>query len=158
MYNSTCLKLEYSVSFPHGPQHSASIIMTKQKRFTVQEKCYIVSSFQMFTSKKNRVGKIRLGLMNKFPDRKVPSKASIFRLVKKYETNFTVENLHKGHSGRSRSVRTREVVEEVEQISAADREVPYDRIVNTCRRNILNLTRSTWCRILKHDLKLTCYR
>ena len=96
MYNSTCLKLEYSVSFPHGPQHSASIFMTKQKRFTVQEKCYIVSSFQMFTSKKNRVGKIRLGLMTKFPDRKVPSKASIFRLVKKYETNFTVENLHKG--------------------------------------------------------------
>ena len=82
MYNSTCLKLEYSVSFPHGPQHSASIIMTKQKRFTVQEKCYIVSSFQMFTSKKNRVGKIRLGFTTKFPDRKVPSKASIFRLVK----------------------------------------------------------------------------
>ena len=78
MYNSTCLKLEYSVSFPHGPQHSASIIMTKQKRFTVQEKCYIVSSFQMFTSKKNRVGKIRLGFMTNFPIERYPAKPLYF--------------------------------------------------------------------------------
>ena len=86
----------------------------------------------------------------------VPGRNCIYKLLSKYRKFGTVENL-KG-TGRKRSVRTPEVIHQVDALVTADRDVPIDQLVNTSYRNQLNLSKSTWARILKDDFKLRCYR
>ena len=80
----------------------------------------------------------------------------MYKLLKKYKETGTLEN--RKSTGRKRSVRTPEVIDQVEALVAADRDVPIDQPVNTAYRNQLNLSKTTWARILKDDLKLRCYR
>ena len=86
----------------------------------------------------------------------VPGRNCVYELLKKFKETGTLEN--RKHKGRRRSVRTPEVIDQVEALVAADRDVPIDQPVNTAYRNQLNLSKTTWARILKDDLKLRCYR
>ena len=55
-------------------------------------------------------------------------------------------------------VLTPETISQVEALVIADRDLPIDRTVNTALSNTLNLSASTWARILKDDLRLKCFR
>lgn len=83
----------------------------------------------------------------RFPEQNVPSKSTIYKNVRKYEIEGTSRNLHKGRSGRRRSSRNAENIEAV-------RNFFQDNPVNnvSCRRNPLNLPKSSFNRIMKLDL------
>ena len=130
----------------------------RQTRFLIREKVFIVNLFKTLTNFPNRVERVRRNFAREFPGQKVPSERTIYRLVHKFETKYTVENLHKGNSGPRRTARTDAVVRQVENVVTRDCRVEYDRPANTSRRNELNLSKSTWNRILRNDLNFTCYR
>lgn len=132
--------------------------MPNQTRFTNEQKSFIVTSFAQNSIYENIPQVVQHLFTQKFPGRRAPSRATIFRIVKKFEEHSTIENLHKGRSGRPRSVRTPETIRRVEELVAADRDLSPDRVVNTGYRNQLNLSQSSWSRTLREDLNLTCYR
>ena len=86
---------------------------------------------------------MRRNFARQFPGQKVPSERTIYRLAHKFETKYTVENLHKGNSGPRRTERTDAVVRQVENVVTRDCRVEYDRPANTSRRNELTLYKST---------------
>ena len=71
----------------------------RQTRFLIRDKVFIVNPFRTLTNFLNRVVRVRRNLAREFPGQKVPSERIIYRLVHKFETKYTVENLHKGNSG-----------------------------------------------------------
>jgi len=130
----------------------------RQTRFLIREKVFIENLFKTLTNFPNRVERVRRNFAREFPGQKVPSERTISRLVHNFETKFTVENLHKGNSGPRRTERTDAVVRQVVNVVTRDCRVEYDRPSYTSRRNKLNLSKSTWNRILRNDLNFTCYR
>ena len=128
-------------------------------RYSLLQKSYIVKEFfkleerEITVNKQISIAQDRYRL--KF-DAPVPGRNCIYKLLRKYRKFGTVENL-KG-TGRKRSVRTPEVIHQVDGLVTADCDVLIDQLVNTSYRNQLNLSKSTWARILKDDFKLRCYR
>ena len=88
-----------------------------------------------------------------FAVRKAPDRKTIWRIVKKFQTERTVHNVNKGRSGRTRGARTEQNIEAV-RLSAV--QSPK----KSCRRRSqeLGLSRMGTVRILKLDLKLFPYQ
>ena len=129
----------------------------KQARYSDEERAFIVTSFNSFSIAPNQAEKTRRAFQKKFPRRKAPHVSTIYTIVNKFETNATVSNLHKGRSGRPRTVLTDENMNLIAEALAQDREVPFDRQVNTGRRNLLDISQSSWSRAVQ-ELDLRCYR
>lgn len=87
-----------------------------------------------------------------YPGRIPPSKSTIQRNVAKYTREGTSHNLNKGRSGSLRTARNQENVNRVRRLLE---EQPRGI---SCRRNPLNLTKSTFNRITRHDLKWHPYK
>lgn len=88
----------------------------------------------------------------RFPDRNPPSKSTIQRNVAKYTREGTSQNLNKGHSGRLRTTRSQV---NVNMVRALLEEQPRGV---SCRRNPLNLPKTAFNRITRHDLKWHPYK
>lgn len=88
---------------------------------------------------------------NRFHGRQLPNKKTILRNVIKFERNGTIQNLHKGNSGRRRTGRTRANVDAVTNLLENGNQV-------SCRRNMLGLPSSTFNRIVRLDLKWHPYK
>lgn len=86
-----------------------------------------------------------------FPDRPSPTKTTIWRNVKKYQTEGTSLNINKGRSGRKRTRRTDENIELVRQHLQENHNV-------SCRKNGLDMDRTTFHRIVKHEIKFYPYK
>lgn len=130
-------------------------------RYTNIQKSFICTEYLKLEERNisagDRIQCVRVRYNQEFGE-PVPCGDSIYRLVKKFELTGSVGNRNKGNSGLRRTIRTPEMVRQVEALVTADRNVPYDQIVNTSNRNNLNLSRGTWSRILKDDLNLRCFR
>ena len=82
----------------------------------------------------------------RFPEKDSPTNKTILKNVKKYKKEGTSLNINKGRSGRRRTVRTKEAIE-------VFRLYVKDNARNvSCRRNGLELNRSTFNKIMKQDL------
>jgi hypothetical protein len=71
---------------------------------------------------------------------------TIWRNVSKYKTEGTSLNLNKGRSGRRRTGRSDENVRRVQEILTENPQI-------SARKNGLNISKSTFNRIIKFDLK-----
>ena len=132
----------------------------RSARFTVEQRTFMVCEFMKLYHRRdlNKRLFVQNKFLEKYPACKVPSFATIYANVTKFRKFGTLENLHKGRSGRRRTVRTAATIARVEILLARDRNTPSSVPVNSSNRNSLNLSRSTWMRILKEDLHLRCYR
>lgn len=111
-------------------------------QFTVDQRVLIVSKYLETKS----YAAVIEAFTQRFPDRRPPSNMTIHRNVAKYLANGTSLNLNKIRSGRPRSARTPENIEAV-------RELLLDQPTVSVRRNPLALSRATFNRIVKNDIK-----
>ena len=95
----------------------------------------------------------------------VPKQQTVLKMWKKQQTFFTVHNLNSAsspgdtHSGRKRTARSEENIAAVK--AAIDGDIDKaadDPTINTCRKNVLGLNPSTWCRIANKDLQYHSYK
>lgn len=87
----------------------------------------------------------------RYPGRRPPSKGTIRYNYAKYNTEGTSLNLCRGRSGRRRTSRTQVNIDRVR------REMQANPSSSARRNNLPMLTRSSFNRITKRDLKLTAY-
>ena len=128
-------------------------------RYSLLQKSYIVKEFFKLEEREITVNEQISIAQDKYRLKfgaPVPGRNCIYKLLSMYRKFGTIKTL-KG-TGRKRSVRTPEVIHQVDALVTADRHVPIDQLVKTYYRNQLNLSKPTWARILKDDLKLRCYR
>ena len=86
-----------------------------------------------------------------FPDRISPSKNAIWKNVRKYQQEGTSLNLNKGRSGRRKTARTEENIENVQTLLLQNAKA-------SIRRNELPLLRSSFNRITLRDIKWHPYK
>ena len=79
-------------------------------------------------------------------DKNPPTNGAIWKNVKKHEREGTSLNINKGRTGKRRGVRTEETIEVVRLY------VESNATKVSCRRNRLELRRSTFNKIMKQDL------
>ena len=109
------------------------------------EQCvFVVETYFRTNSYKN----VKEAFSDKFPERAVPSKSTIDRNVKKYRNHATSLNRNKENSGR-RSARTAENIGVVRAL--------LERNPRVCARDNVLLTKSSFNRITKRDLKFHPY-
>ena len=128
-------------------------------RYSLLQKSYIVQEFFKLEEREITVNEQISIAQDKYRLKfgaPVPGRNCIYKLLSMYRKFGTIKTL-KG-TGRKRSVQTHEVIHPVDALVTADRDIPIDQLVNTSYRNQLNLSKSTWARILKDDFKLRCYR
>lgn len=98
---------------------------------------------------------VRKLMKKKYPDTKYLSRNQIYRIVKRFEESGTVLSRWKGHSGRKRSGRSEENIEEVKNVME---ETPRKSIRSVMREVTNTASYSSVQRILKYDLKLKPYK
>ncbi|KAF2358351.1 Protein of unknown function DUF4817 [Trinorchestia longiramus] len=86
-----------------------------------------------------------------FPERQSPTKMTIWRNVTRYRTEGTSLNLKKGLSGRKRTGRSEENVRNVQGALTENPQI-------SARKNGLDVTKSTFNRIITLDLKWHPYK
>jgi transposase len=94
---------------------------------------------------------VQNAFQQRFPDTLSPAKTTIWRNVNKYKNEGTSLNLNKGRSGRKRTERSEENVEIVQQQLLENPGI-------SCRRNGVDIDKSTFNRIVKLDLKWYAYK
>ena len=123
-------------------------------QYSKEQRVFVVCNYMELSKKRRKFDILRERFAAQFENHKLPCNNTIRRLVRKFRAKHTVDNLPKV---RPVTAATPDVVNSVLDAVRRDQDVCYDEPVNTCRRNELNLTKSTWNRILKSsDLK--CYR
>ncbi len=92
----------------------------------------------------------RFALM--FPNRGIPSKGAVLSNFHMYQTHRTSENRNMGNSGWPRTVRT------PQNIPAVHQEIAQNRQVSAHRNNLPHISKASFNRITKYDLKYHPYR
>ena len=98
-----------------------------------------------------------------FPGVRRPQASTIRKIHKKQNTHFTVKNLNSqsspgpSHSGRKKSVRTDANIAAVSNLVMGDHVKEAGDVVNSSRRNQLGISKSSFDRIIRQDLKFHCY-
>lgn len=90
---------------------------------------------------------VKEAFLQQFPERNPPSTSTIQRNVEKYEREGTSLNLNKKRSGRRRTTRSQENIEQVRLFIAAQPQGV------SCRRNPIGISKTAFNEITKHDLK-----
>ena len=78
-------------------------------QLTVEQRTFVVKKFHEFKSYVAVIEAFR----QQFPGRNPPSKSTIQRNVRKYDDNGTSHNLNKDRSGRRKTVRTQQNIQQV---------------------------------------------
>ena len=127
------------------------------RQFTDEQRTFCILKFESYGPGKGRYSsypRIKKEFEEKFPGVSAPTQEGIRKMSRKLKTTFTVKNLNSEKSGRKRTVRTPENIESVRVATAADlTKGIFDPSVSTGPRNDLNISASSFCRILKLDLK-----
>ena len=129
----------------------------KQKRYSLEERYFIFSTFNSLGTTNNRANKCIFLFRRKYPYAKIPSTSTVYRICTKFEDQYTLANLHKGQSGRRRSVITDDNKMRAEVLLAEDRNLSFDQTASSARRNRLNITKSSWSRMMK-EMNQHCFR
>ena len=115
-------------------------------QLTTAQRVFVVKKYHETKSYRTVQDEFRLT----FPGRNPPAKSTIQHNVQKYDVNGTSLNLHKGRSGRRKTVRTNNNIQRVRGLQG-QQEI-------SCRRNTLALSKSSFNRITKLDLQWHSYK
>lgn len=116
-------------------------------QLTVEQRVFVVTKYLETKS----IDAVKTAFRLQFPNRVPPTHKAIYDNVAKYKRNGTSKNLNKGNSGRRRFVRSPENIQAV-------RDLLNNNPTVSIRRNQLELSRSTFSRVVKHDLKWHPYK
>ena len=111
-------------------------------QLTTEQRIFIVVNFVRTQSAPAVVDLFQ----QRFPDRNPPAPSTIMRNVWKYSNHGTSLNRNRGNSGRRRSVRTAENINAVRDVLQEDPHI-------SCRRNPIPMSRTSFNRITKMDIK-----
>ena len=114
----------------------------------MEQRIFIAKSY----SETKSYNQVQTKFRTLFPERLPPNKTTIRKNVNKCERDGTSLNMNKGRSGRRITTRTQEYIAAVRQ--ALERN--QGRI--SARRNGLRISPSSFCRIIKKDLRWYPYR
>jgi len=115
---------------------------------TTEQRVFLVQRF--FETKNCNL--VLTEFRNQFPDRNPPpTRATIYKNVRKYKATGTSKNLHKERCGRKRTGRSEENIAAVSHLLQVNPEV-------SVRRNPLQLPISTFSRIVNSDLGCHPYK
>jgi len=117
-------------------------------QLTTEQRVFAV---QIYLERRSFVA-VREAFRERFPDRNLPAKSTIQRNVEKYLREGTSLNLNKGRSGRIRTTRTQENINQVRELL---QEQP--RVIS-CRRNPIGLPKTSFNEITTKDLKWHPYK
>ena len=106
--------------------------------------CYLITKQKPITNKTS--------IYQRFPNRRPPDKRTIVRNSQKYQRHASSQNRNKGNSGRPKVVRSQQNVDAVRAELTANPEA------RTRRNNLAHLTKSSFNRIVKFDLKFHPFR
>ncbi|KAF2343228.1 Protein of unknown function DUF4817 [Trinorchestia longiramus] len=115
--------------------------LTKEQRTFIVEKYFQAKSFQQVIQ----------SFQEYFPERQSPTKMTNWRNVTRYRTKGTSLNLNKSRSGRKRTGRSEENVRKVQGALTENPQI-------SARKNGLDVTKSTFYRIITLDLKWHLYK
>ena len=94
----------------------------------------------------------------KWPGKEPPTRQGLHVMRKKLHAFQTLQDRRSTASGGSKTVRTPANITAVNNLLSEENERNPDDIGSSCRRNDLNLSKSSFSRITKHDLKLHPYK
>lgn len=117
------------------------------EHFTVEQRTFFVTKYLETKSTDQVIAEF----IGRFPRRAAPNPATIHKNVRKFLQNGTVQNRHKGNSGRRRTGRTQGNINAVRNAIQNNERM-------TCRRNGLGLPSATVNRIIRRDLEYHPYR
>lgn len=112
-----------------------------------EQRVFVVTSYL-------RTGSFKLvqqDFEQRFPERASPTKKTIWTNVNKFKTEGTTSNLNRERSGCRRTERTRENINRV-------REKLIENSKISTRRNGLDISKSTFNRIVKNDVRYHAYK
>ncbi|KAF2352904.1 Protein of unknown function DUF4817 [Trinorchestia longiramus] len=116
-------------------------------QLTTEQRVFVVTTYVRTGS----IKQVQHSFAECFPDRRLPCLSVIQNNIRKYQTKGTCLNLNKGCSGRRKTVRTEENTEMVRTIIEENETV-------SCRKNNSLLSKSSFNRIVKRDLKWYPYK
>ncbi len=116
-------------------------------QLTKDQRIFIVSRFKLI----HNYDRVRTEFLQMFPERNSLSWITVRRTVEKFNDHGTILNRNKGNSGRRKTGRTEENIALVANVI---RENPQ----STVRRNGSKLSKRSFYRILKFDLKMKPYK
>ena len=93
-----------------------------------------------------------------FPGARTPNRKTVSRLVEKIYAERTFANCHIKRSGRPQSARTQANIAALNGLLLGEMNMSVVERHTSSRRNNLNLSQSTFCRIVKLDLRLHAYK
>lgn len=115
--------------------------------FSAEQRTFFVTRYLETKNWRNVIAEFG----ERFPDRNPPTKATIFKNVRKFKQNGTVINLHKERCGRHRTGRSVDNIELVRNALENQNQL-------TCRRNDVGLPSATFNRIVRLDLHFHPYK
>ena len=136
-------------------------------KYTAEQRNCLVMGYEKYKGTRTCMPNIIEEFQMKFPGVNVPHRNTIRRVHEKQMTHYTTHNLNSktspgdSYSGRPRSARTPENIQEEKGIldrdSTKDMDDPLTSPVNTARKNLMGLAKSSWSRIVK-ELKYHPYK
>ena len=117
-------------------------------QLTVEQRVFVVKKYHETGS----FVTVRQAFQRQFPGVNPPSKSTIFRNVQKYQNEGTSKNLNKERSGRRRTARSQQNVQQMRQLLAQQ---PNGL---SCRRNPTGLSKTSFNEITRKDLHLHPYK
>ena len=140
--------------------------MAARPQFSNEQRAFVVLQYAKYKPSGYKIFvRISQDFEKKFPGERIPSKKAMQKMVEKFGTKFTVGNCCSeaspgdSHSGAKRTVRTPQNIEAVRRAVTADQSKDvFDPTVVSGHRNGLGLSKSTFGRIVKEDLRLHCYK
>ena len=117
-------------------------------QLTTEQRVFVVRKYHETRS----YARVKEAFRERFPERNPPANRTIQQNARKYEEEGTSLNVNKGRSGRRRTVRTLEAVNQVrELLENQPRGI-------SCRRNPINITKSSFHNIVKKVLQWHPYK
>ena len=116
-------------------------------QLTTDQRVFIVTEW----SRSGSLQQVAAAFHERFPDRNVPAKSTLWRNIRKYQQEGTSLNLNKGRSGRRRTVRSEENV-------AAVRRAIQENPQVSMRRNGQAISKSSFHRIVRQEMRWYPYR
>ena len=117
------------------------------ERFTVEQRTFLVTRYLETKNTEQVVTEFA----RRFPQRVPPNKATIHKVVRKFQQIGTVQDQYKGNSGRRRTARTPANINAVQNALQNNERM-------SCRRNQLGISSATVNRIIRLDLAYHPYR
>ena len=121
-------------------------------QLTIEQRIFVVKKYHETRS----LNEVKTAFQVNFPNRNPPSNSTIQRNVRKYNTEGTSKNLNKDRSGRRRTTRDAQAINNVRLLLQGQQPQQHPRI--TCRRNPLAIPKSSFNRITKCDIKWHPYK